>query len=454
MYMVRIEKTMFREYDIRGIVGKDLTADVVELLGKAIGTYMQDKSIVVGFDNRPSSRPFRDALVKGLLSTGMNVVDIGLCITPVLYFALRHLKISAGVMITGSHNPGEYNGFKIVSNFHSVYGREIQKLYELMVKGNFDQGVGTVKEASITENYLNYIKNHIKLGKKMKIVLDCGNGTAGILAPKLLGKLGCEVTELYCESDGTFPNHHPDPAKPELYSRLAEAVKKEKADLGIAFDGDGDRIGVFDENGNVIFGDDLLILFSREVLERHPGAKICVEVKCSQAVVEDIKAHGGVVVMSPTGHSLIEELMRKENALLTGEMSGHMFFADEYFGYDDAIYASARLLRILSNTDKTIRQILDTAPKYFSTPVIRVHCPDDVKFDIIKKLVKFFKSRYEVIDIDGARVLFKDGWGLVRASNTQPDLTLRFEARTEKGLKEIENLFRKELSKYPEVAKW
>lgn len=448
-----IEKSIFREYDIRGIVGRDLTPEMVELLGKSLGTYVKTKQIILARDNRTSSKPFRDAMIKGLTSTGADVVDIGLAPVPVMYFALRRLKIPSGVMITGSHNPKEFNGFKIATNNHCIYGKEIQKIRKLIENGKFRQGSGSVKEVGVLKDYEKWIKQHIKLARKMKVVVDCGNGTASVVAPQLLRELGCEVVELFCESDGTFPNHHPDPTLPELYKELAERVRKEKADIGIAYDGDGDRLGVIDEKGEMIFGDQMMILFSREVLEKHPGAKICIEVKCSQGLVEDVKAHGGVPIMSPTGHSLIEALMEKENALVTGEMSGHLFFTDEYFGYDDAIYASARLLRLLSKTEKTIRQMLDTAPKYFSTPEMRVYCPDNIKFEIVKELVKLFKSRYEVIDIDGARVVFEDGWGLVRASNTQPALVLRFEAKTPERLKEIENLFRKELGKFPEIGK-
>ncbi len=450
--MAMIEKSIFRQYDIRGIVGKDLTEENVELLGKAIGSYIKTKDIVIARDNRFSSVPFRNAMIRGLNSTGINVIDIGLAPSPVLYFALRHLKIPSGIMITGSHNPKEYNGFKILANYHCIYGNEIQEISRIIEKNEFRKGEGNVRVIDVLENYIVWIKQHINLKRRVKVVVDCGNGTAGVVAPRILKELGCEVIELFCESDGSFPNHHPDPTQPELYKELAETVKNEKADLGVAYDGDGDRIGVVDETGKMVFGDQMMILFSREILKKNPGARIGIEVKCSQSLIDDVMAHGGVPVMSPTGHSIIEALMERENLVLTGEMSGHIFFADEYFGYDDAIYASARLLRLLSGSEKSVGQMLAEAPGYFSTPEIRLHCSDEKKFEVVGKLTEAFKSKYNVIDIDGARVVFDDGWGLIRASNTQPVLVLRFEAKSQERLEEIQDLFRKALSAFPEIS--
>lgn len=449
-----VNPQIFREYDIRGVVDKDLTQEVVEALGKAFGTYIQTfqgQDVVVGRDNRLSSRWLRDALIRGMLSTGCSVTDVGEVPTPTFYFSLIHYKKDGGVMITGSHNPPEFNGFKICRGHGTIYGAEIQKLKKLIESGKFKEGRGQLGEEDPRQDYLGCLKEKIGLERALKVVVDAGNGTTSDLAPRLLEELGAQVVRLYCESDGNFPHHHPDPTIPEFLNDLIGKVTEEKADLGIAYDGDGDRIGVIDEKGNIIWGDKLMIIFSREILKKHPGAKIIFEVKCSQSLVEEIEHSGGTPIMWKTGHSLIESKIREEKALLAGEMSGHIYFADNYFGYDDAIFASARLMEILSRTDNKLSQLLEGVTEYYSTPEIRVDCPDEKKFKVVEKMKNYFKERYKTIDIDGVRVLFGDGWGLVRASNTQPVLVLRFEARTEARLKEIKDLIMGKLKTVMEV---
>ncbi len=434
---------IFREYDIRGLVDQDLNSEMVETLGKAFGSYIQDfkgKEIVVARDNRLSSKPYRDALISGIVSTGCNVLDIGEFPSPVFYFSLIHYKKDGGVMITASHNPPEFNGFKISRGYHSIYGEEIQELRKIIESGKFREGKGQLKNEDPGPAYLRCLKEKIKLERGLKVVVDAGNGTASELAPSLLEALGCQVTRLYCESDGRFPNHHPDPTLPENLKDLIATVKEEKADLGIAYDGDGDRLGVVDEKGEIIWGDRLMIIFAREILKKHPGARVIFEVKCSQSLTEEIEKAGGVPLMWKTGHSLIESKMQEEGALLAGEMSGHIYFADNYFGYDDAIFASGRLVEILSRTEKSLSQLLEGVTAYHSTPEIRMDCPDEKKFAVVEKVKSYFQERYETIDIDGVRILFGDGWGLVRASNTQAVLVLRFEAQTKSRLEEIKNL--------------
>jgi phosphomannomutase/phosphomannomutase/phosphoglucomutase len=344
------------------------------------------------------------------------------------------------MMITASHNPGYDNGFKLMLGTSTIYGEEIQKVAR-MVENNekiIGNPKGRLKTMDITADYVREILNRIKLGsRKLKVVVDCGNGTAGFIGPRILRELGCEVVELYCESDPTFPNHHPDPVKAENCVDLVKVVKESGADLGIGFDGDGDRIGVVDTEGNNIWGDMLMILFWREILQKHPGVDCIVEVKCSQALIDEIERLGGKPMIYKTGHSLIKAKMKEIKAVFTGEMSGHMFFADEYYGYDDAVYAAARLLRIISNTDKTLTELLVDTPKYFATPEMRVKSTDTAKFVVVEKVLAHFKQKYEVIDIDGARILFPGGWGLVRASNTGPELIVRCEGKTPADLERI-----------------
>lgn len=447
--MHRFNPNIFRQYDIRGVVGEELTEDVAETLGKAFGSFSikkGEKLVVVGSDNRLSSPSLKKAVINGLLSTGCDVVDLGTVVTPVFYFARIHYKINPGIMVTASHNPPQFNGFKVAFGHATLYGEDIQYFRKLMEEGNFEKGNGTLSFIDPTEDYINDITSRIKLSRPLKVAIDCGNGTASFIAERLFTRLGAQVYPLYCDSDPNFPNHFPDPVKPENMQDLKNLVLKGNLDLGIGFDGDGDRIGVVDDKGQIIWGDMLMILFWREILPKHPGATAIVEVKCSQALVEEILKLGGNPIFYKTGHSLIKAKMKEIGAIFTGEMSGHMFFADEYYGFDDALYAAARLLRILSNTEKKLSELLSDVPKYYSTPEIRVHCSDEEKFDKVQEVKKYFSGRYEIIDIDGARVIFPDGWGLVRASNTGPELIVRCESKTPEGLEKIKEEIKRALS--------
>jgi phosphomannomutase/phosphoglucomutase len=429
----------FREYDIRGIVGSQILETDVTELGRAFGTYMARRGkrrVSVGRDVRPSSESFRGALLQGLLETGLEVTDLGVCPTPVFYFSIRHLPLEGGVMITASHNPPEYNGFKICSGPDTIFGAEIQELRRTMEQGDFVSGRGRLESTDVITPYQDYILKTIRLERPLRIGLDAGNAVGGPVALPLLRALGCEVHDLYCEPDGTFPNHEPDPTVLENLRDLTALVRRESLDVGIAYDGDCDRIGVVDEQGRVVFGDRLLIIFARDILSRQPGATFVSEVKCSQTLYDDIRKRGGTAIMWKAGHSLIKNKLREVNAVLAGEMSGHMFFAEGYFGYDDAIYASCRLLEILARTGKTIAQLLDGVPETVATPEIRVDCADEIKFALVEKAKEHLRGLYQVIEVDGVRVVFDHGWGLVRASNTQPALVLRFEAETEQALGE------------------
>jgi phosphomannomutase/phosphoglucomutase len=440
---VQINPQIFREYDIRGVVNKDLTLDIVRKIGQGFGTLMTHSSrrdLVVGRDGRLSSKAFAEALIEGLISTGCDVVDIGLCPTPVYYFSIFHLDKDGGMMVTGSHNPPEFNGFKVSVEKSTIFGKQIQDLRGFIEKGKFAAGKGDISETEIVQPYQDYIRKNIHVGKRMRVVIDAGNGTAGVVAGPLLRDLGCEVEELYCEVDGRFPNHFPDPTIPGNLKDLIDRMKKTRADVGIGYDGDGDRIGVVDDQGNIIWGDQLMILFSREILRRKKGSSFVAEVKCSQNLFDDIEKHGGKATMWKTGHSLIKEKMKEERAALGGEMSGHIFFADRYLGYDDAIYASCRLVELLSRKDQKLSQLLNDVTKTFITPEIRVDCPDEIKFRVVERVKKMLSKDHPIIDVDGVRVKFEDGWGLVRPSNTQPALVLRFEALTEERLQEIRKL--------------
>ena len=440
---------IFREYDIRGLVDQDLTDETVWLIGRGLATYLfrQGKPQgVVGRDGRLSSPRFRESLVRGMVAGGMEIIDVGLCPTPVFYFSLFHLDREGGAMITGSHNPSEFNGFKVCSGKDTLYGEQIQEIRRIIETRKFSEGRGSVSPLPILPAYHKFLLGNIRLDRKIKVVIDSGNGTAGLVAPQILRDLGCEVIDLYSEVDGRFPNHHPDPTIPEYMQDLIAKVKETGAEVGMGYDGDADRIGAVDHQGNIIWGDQLMILFSREILRRHPGATIVSEVKCSQNLYDDIAKNGGRGVMGRVGHSLLKKQMKEEKALLGGEMSGHMVFSDRYFGYDDAIYASCRLLEIISQTDRRIPDLLSDVPKTYHTPEIRVDCPDDKKFSIVEKVKEAFRKEYPIVDVDGVRVLFPDGWGLVRASNTQPVLVLRFEARSPERLQEIRALAEKKVA--------
>lgn len=443
---MKIKPEIFRQYDIRGIVDKDLTPETVELLGKGIGTYFrrhERKEVALGRDCRLSSPIFSEALSRGLHSTGCELVDLGIIPTPLLYFAIYDKKIEAGVMITGSHNPPEYNGFKVMVGEETLYGEAIQDILAIIQENKFIEEESTSKrEYNIIPEYKDFVVNNIRPGKKLKVVLDAGNGTAGVVAVPIFKRLGCEVIALYCEMDGTFPNHHPDPTLPADLEDLIKKVKESKADFGVAYDGDGDRIGAIDDEGNIIWGDQLMIFFSRDILPSNPGATIISEVKASKVLYDEIEKLGGRPIMWKTGHSLIKKKIKEENALLAGEMSGHIFFADRYFGFDDAIYSSARLLELLSKSEKTLSQMLAELPKTYHTPEIRIYASDEVKFKIVEETKKELSQKYPIIDIDGVRAIFPEGWGLVRASNTQEILVLRFEGDTEEALKAIEREIR------------
>ena len=443
---------IFREYDIRGQVPDELNQETSYRLGLSIGTYYRAhgiQKIVLGRDCRLSSQELGEAIIKGLTETGMNVVNVGMVPTPLLYFSLYHFDIDGGIQITGSHNPPEYNGFKICHNKTTIHGKEIQKIREIGESGRFNAGQGGVEEKEIINPYLDYVKTNIQPGDvPRKVVVDAGNGVGGLVAPQVYAMMGVEVVRLFCEPDGRFPNHHPDPTIPENLEGLMAKIPENSADLGISFDGDADRIGVVDHEGNIIWGDLLMILFARDLLDRNPGAKIIGEVKCSQILFDDIKSHGGNPIMWKAGHSLIKSKMKEEGAMLAGEMSGHLFFAERYFGFDDAIYAGARLLEIMTRTDKSIMEFLSDVPKMVNTPEIRLDCPDENKFRVVEALARDFKKDYQVIDVDGARVLFDGGWGLIRASNTQPVLVLRFEAHEENRLQEIRQIFMDKLNQF------
>lgn len=442
---------IFREYDIRGITGRDLTEEDVFQIGRGVGTYLREHGrtkLVVGQDCRITSANYAQKIIAGLLSTGCDAVDVGVCPTPVFYFSIHHLKKEGGVMVTASHNPPEYNGFKLCIDLDSIHGREIQKIYDIIKTGAFAQGKGSADTADVLAPYKAFVQENITLTRPIRVGIDAGNGTAGVVAVPILKNLNCEVHDIFCEMDGNFPNHEADPTVAENMQDLIRLVRENHLDLGIGYDGDGDRIGVVDQEGNLVFGDKLIILFAREILSRKPGATFISEVKCSKVMYDDIEKNGGRAIMWKTGHALIKQKMKEEKAELAGEMSGHMFFADRYLGYDDAIYASCRLLEILSHTGRKITDLLSDVPKTFTTPEIRVECPDNKKFLLVEKVTEHFRQLYNIIDIDGVRVLFDDGWGLVRASNTQPALVLRFEALSEQRLSEIRNLVESALADF------
>jgi len=441
---------IFREYDIRGIAGKDLKENDALLIGKGVGTFLQQRGrsrLTVGRDCRLTSDLYTKKVIEGLLSTGCDVTDIGVCPTPVLYFSITHFDQQGGVMVTASHNPPEYNGFKLCIGTDSIFGKDIQKIFKIISNAAFTQNNGSLFAADAITPYKAFVEKNISIPRTLKVGLDAGNGTAGVVAVPVIKNLNCQVHDLYCDMDGTFPNHEADPTVASNLSDLIKLVREKSLDVGIAYDGDGDRIGVVDDKGNIVYGDKLVIIFAREILSRKPGATIISDVKCSKTLFNDIEKHGGRAMMWKTGHSLIKQKMRSEKAELAGELSGHMFFGDRFFGFDDAIYASCRLIEILSKTGKRISDLLSDVPQTYSTPEIRVSCPDEKKFVVVEKVTDFFRQSHNIIDIDGVRVLFEDGWGLIRASNTQPALVLRFEAMSEKRLEEIRELIESALER-------
>ncbi|HPV75119.1 MAG TPA: phosphomannomutase/phosphoglucomutase [Gemmatimonadaceae bacterium] len=438
-----INAGIFRQYDIRGVVGDDLTTEAAEAIGRAYAAHLASRGIrgnvAVGRDNRPSGLALRDALVAGLTACGVDVIDIGVVPTPLLYWSLHHLPVVGGIQITGSHNPPEYNGFKLCVGTESLHGAGIQGLLRFVREASYPAGEGTVCHEEVIARYIDDIVAKVgPLSRPLKVVIDAGNGAGALVAEALFSRLGVAGSYLFCESDGTFPNHHPDPTVVENLHDLIAAVRMQGADLGIAFDGDADRIGLVDGDGTIIWGDHILILYARDVLARTGGGQsIIFDVKCSQALPDAIAKAGGTPVMWKTGHSLIKDKMKELHAPVAGEMSGHMFFAEGFYGHDDALYGAARLLRIVADSGRSVQELLSDVPPFFSTPEIRVDCGDERKFPLVEAAAKHFKATHDVIDVDGVRVLFGDGWGLIRASNTQPILVTRYEALTQDRLRDI-----------------
>jgi phosphomannomutase/phosphoglucomutase len=447
---------IFRAYDVRGKVGIDITPEVFEQVGRAFGTLIRregGRAVVLGMDNRTTSPPLKEAFAAGVLATGLDVVDIGVNHTPLMYFATAHWGLDGGATITGSHNPVSDNGVKMVhAEAVPLTEEEIQGLLAIIRRGDFERGSGRRTARDPREDYFGAITERVKLHRPLTVVVDAGNGSAGSFAPALLRRLGCEVVELYCESDGTFPNHLPDPEMAENMQDLIAKVLAVKADIGIAYDGDADRVGVVDERGRRHEADLILALLARELLARRPGAKIVFDVKSSQVLVDDVRKHGGQPVMWKTGHSHLKRKMREEGILLGGEVSGHMFFAENWYGVDDGILASCKLLELISRSPGPASAHFDTLPHLHATPELKAPCPDERKFQVVDELAREFKARYQTIDIDGVRILFPEGWGLVRASNTNPYLTLRFEGRTPEAVAAMKREVYDALRRYPFVT--
>jgi phosphomannomutase/phosphoglucomutase len=452
-----LKKTMFREYDIRGRVSdEELNARSAEWIGRGFGTYLASRGVedmVVGYDSRFGSVEIKDGLVKGLRATGRNVIMVGMCLTPMMYWSQYRFKVKGGAMITGSHNPKGWNGLKLGAGFSStLVADEIQELYGIIEREEFATGHGDYTEVSIFDDYAADLVGRVDVVRPLKVVIDTGNGTAGAFAPRIFRDAGLNVIEQFTDLDPEFPNHEPDPARTDTVEILGKRVREEKADLGLAFDGDGDRFGVVDEKGDVIWPDRYMILLARQVLERTPGGKIVFDVKCTQALEDDIRAHGGVPIMWKTGHSHIKAKLHEEKAALAGEMSGHVFFVQNYYGFDDGVYSGLRFVEYVAGRKEPLSAIMAGTPSYISTPAINVKCADEVKYDVVKRLTAELKKNFDrVVDINGARVVFDDGWGLVRASSNLPELVLRFEARTPQRLQEIKQTFRGYLDRYPEV---
>jgi phosphomannomutase / phosphoglucomutase len=439
---------IFREYDIRGIVDEDLAGDVPELIGRAYASELRERLgggsglvVAVGYDNRPSSPGLAEGVVRGIRAAGVNVIEYGVVPTPVLYYAAAKHGTDGGLQITGSHNPPEYNGFKMIVRGRAIYGETIQALRERIRDGRLASGAGTSERRDILQEYLDDVGSRFRVDRPMKVVVDCGNGTGSVVAVDLLRRTGAQVIPLYCESDGTFPNHHPDPTVDDYIRDMIDLVRREGADLGIAFDGDADRLGAVDEQGRIVRGDILLLLFGLDAMERLGAPqKLVFDVKCSQAVPEVYEAHGGEAIMYKTGHSLIKEKMKEVGAPVAGELSGHICFGEDYYGFDDALYGACLLVQLTSRSAQPLSARVAEFPQYKSTPEIRVDVTEESKFEIVRRAVEHFRRDYDVIDVDGVRVLFDGGWGLIRASNTQPVLVMRFEALTEARLAEISEL--------------
>lgn len=458
--MADLKKTMFREYDLRGRVSDDELSDkAVEIIAKAYGTMLRKRNIteaVLGYDYRECSEKFSQIFIRGLSSTGVNVIDLGMILTPMMYSAQYHYKTKGGVVITASHNPNGWSGFKLSLGFsHTLVPEEMKELYELTASEDFSQGQGTFRKDSFIEAYTNDLLKRVKLEKPLKVVINAGNGTAGPIIPEIIKKAGCEVIELFTNLDWNFPRYYPNPSLVEMMEDTGKKVREVGADLGLAFDGDGDRLGVTNEKGEDVLPDKFLILLARQILESNPGAKIVFDVKCTQALPEEIESHGGKPVMWKTGHSYIKAKLWEIKAALGGEKSGHIFFGQPvYYGFDDGVFAALKLLDYLSRQNKAFSQVMSTIPQYVTTPTLNVDCADEVKYGIVDKLTEEFKDEgYEVNDINGARVKMEGGWGLVRASSNLPVLVLVFEGRTEAEMEKIKGIFREKMDKYPEIGK-
>lgn len=448
-----IKSEVFRQYDIRGIVGEQLNEESYYLIGKGFGTMLRNKgmkSIVIGGDARHSTRGFMDSFIKGALETGCEITDIGMVATPILYFAIWELKQDGGAMVTASHNPSQYNGCKLNLGLGSVYADALQDLLKLIQSEKFVQGDGKlIKNENVVEDYIQYIVDNVDISRPVKVIVDGGNGMGGPYLPEILRRKGCEVIEMYCEPDGDFPNHHPDPTVEKNMVDLARAVVEAEYELGIGLDGDADRIGVVDEKGKMLFGDQILNILARDYLAKNPGKTVIADVKCSKNLYDDIKARGGKAIMYKTGHANIKMRMKEIGVEFAGEMSGHVFLGDRYLGFDDAIYVSCRFIEIVANTQMPVSQYLADQPKMYNTPELHTKCEDSRKFDVVQKVCDEFKQGgYDVNDIDGARITFADGWGLIRASNTTPVLVTRYEASTEARMNEIRNLIETVINKY------
>ncbi len=454
MTISEINKYMFRQYDIRGKFPAEMNEDAMLLLGKAFGTFLLRQNIqqtVVGHDFRAYSENLQRSFILGVLSTGCNVIDIGMCLTPMLYFSQHYFKSKGGAMITASHNPNGWSGVKLSNDYsYTFLTDEVQEMYRLITEDDFFIGQGKYEKREIAQAYTTMVKQKIKLAKPLKVVVECGNGTAGAFAPAALRAIGCEVVELFCNLDATFPHHNPNPESQIAKDVLAAKVKEVHADIGIGLDGDGDRLGVVDEQGSNIWSDRVAILLARQALKNRKG-KVVFDVKCTKALEEDILAHGGVPVMWKTGHSFIKKKCRDEDAVFGGERSGHFFVRDNYYGFDDGVFSAATLLAYISEQDKPFSEIMATTNSYVISPTIHVHCPEEVKYEIEKKLVDAFKKKYPVNDVNGAKVLFDKGWGLVRASSNEPKLVLVFEADTIETLQEYKQIFRDVLGQFPEI---
>lgn len=456
---VSINPFIFREYDVRGRVIEDLTPEVCFLIGQGYGTFIKKRGIseaVVGFDAREYSERIKNDFVQGLISTGVNVVDVGMVLSPVLYFAQYHYEFRGGAMITASHNPNGWSGFKLGYDYATTFlPEDVQELRQIIESREFSQGTGTKETRSgIIERYQELVLSKIKLQRPLKVVIDAGNGTPGPVVPAIMRGAGCDVVKRFCTLDYNFPNHEPNPSA-DVLEALGEEVRRTRADIGLAYDGDGDRLGAVDERGEIVWPDQVIMLLSRLMLKKYPGSSIVFDVKCSEALPEDIIAHGGVPVMWRTGHSYIKQKTKEVDAAMGGERSGHIFMRKDYYSYDDAVFASLKLLEYLSSEEDTFSQILRTTPQYVSSPTWQAACADDVKYDVEKRLVAEFKADYgaQVIDINGARVKFPAGWGLVRASSNLPVLTLGFEGKTRADMDEIIEIFRQKMNKYPEIGK-